>query len=99
MGDDKTYIVQIKGKAYRFSPLDPEEVERMSIVSTMGAGHLKTIKSMFRVLSKAAGPDQWDEITDRYVEGEIDLQDVAVKLLKKLMDRARKDADTGDVEV
>jgi hypothetical protein len=92
MGDEKYYTIQIKGTAYRFRPLDPEDVVRVSVVLNMGASPQKSIKGLTHLLAKSAGEEQWDAITDRLITGELEVKDVTTSLLKKLIDRQNKDA-------
>jgi len=91
MDDTKQYVTQIKGTAYRFAPLDPKDVERVGVITTMNAGAAKMAKAMFRALSAAAGPEQWDDLTDRYVAGEIPLTEFT-RVFKTLSERAIKTA-------
>lgn len=92
MGDEKYYTIQIKGKAYRFKPLPTEDLERVIMIRSMSVSEMKTIRALTRVLSTAAGPEQWDDITDRYVAKEIDLTDFTVDVFQKLIKRQDKDA-------
>lgn len=93
MGDDKYYTVQIRGKAYRFKPIPDDDLERAVIVLQLNASDLKSIKGLTKALANSAGPDQWDEITDRYVAGEIKLTEFTSDVFKKLLKRQRDDAD------
>jgi hypothetical protein len=89
MDDTKQYVTQIKGTAYRFDPLSAADVERVGLVSTMNVSQAKMAKAMFRSLAAAAGPDQWDELTDRYVAGEVPLTEFT-RVFKTLSERALK---------
>lgn len=95
MGDDKYYTIQVKGTAYRFEPMPPEEMAKFAIVANMGASPTKTIKVLTHVLGKAAGPEQWDAITDRLINDEIVMKDL-VDLFGKLVKRQNKDAPPAD---
>lgn len=92
MGDEKYYTIQIKGKAYRFKPLSTEDLERVIMIRNMSVSEMKTIRALTRVLSTSAGPEQWDDLTDRYVAKEIDLTDFTVAVFQKLIKRQDKDA-------
>ena len=96
MGDDKRYTIQIKGTAYRFKPLPEEDITRIVLVSNMNASSTKTIKIVFKVLSEAAGPEQWDALTDRLIAKEISVNDIATDLFAKLVKRQSKDAGAAD---
>lgn len=96
MGDEKHYTIQIKGKAYRFRPLPTEDLERVIMIRNMNVSEMKTIKALTRVLATSAGPEQWDEITDRYVAKEVELTDFTVDVFQKLIKRQDKDAVSAD---
>lgn len=98
MGDEKQYTIQIKGTAYRFKPLPPEDLTMVMAVLNLGASQLKTLKALSTILARAAGPEQWDAITDRLIAGEVDVSDVTVTVFEKLIRRAAKDgiASTAD---
>lgn len=93
MGDDKNHTIQIKGTAYRFKPMAEADVVRFAVVANMGASHTKTIKAMMRVLGNAAGADQWDVLTDRLIDGEIDVKDLTAAF-SKLIKKQTKDSAT-----
>lgn len=96
MGDDKYYTIQIKGKAYRFKPLPTPDLERIIMVRNMNVSETKVIKALTKALATSAGPEQWDEITDRYVAGEIELTAFTVDVFQKLIKRQDKDAAPAD---
>lgn len=91
MGDEKQYTIQIKGTAYKFRPLPPEDLERVMMINSLNLSHLRVIKALTKVLANAAGPEQWDAITDRYVDGTITLHEMTVDVFKKLIKRQGKD--------
>lgn len=90
--ESKHYTIQVKGAAYRFAPLTPEGVTTVSVVNAMGVGPDKVLKALMRVLAASAGPEQWDELTDRLIESQITVQDLA-GVFKRLAERQAKDAD------
>lgn len=96
MGDDKYYTIQIKGTAYRFSPLAEDDVARVVTVINMGASPVKSLKVIMKVLSTAAGAEQWDAITDRLIDGELAVEDISGKLFKKLMERQKADQPSAE---
>lgn len=98
MGDEKHYTVQIKGTAYRFQPLPKDDVERLGMLSNMTVAGTKVFKMLTRLLAASAGPEQWDKITDRYVNGEIGHSEFTTDLFKRLMERQAKDEPAADAE-
>lgn len=95
--DDTTYFtVQIKGEAYRFKPFPPEDLERVTMIMHLGVSGSKSIRALTRLLAASAGEEQWDKITDRYMNGEItDVQDITVSLFKRLLERQAKAQKSG----
>jgi hypothetical protein len=91
MGDDKYYTIQIKGTAYRFAPLQEDDVTRVVTVINMSASPVKSLKVIMKVLAGSAGAEQWDEITDRLISGEVSVEDISGKLFKKLVERQKAD--------
>lgn len=91
MGDEKYYSIQIKGVAYRFRPMPPEDLERVMMVNSLNLSHLRVLKVLTRVLATAAGPEQWDAITDRYMNQDISLAEMTVDVFRKLVKRQGKD--------
>lgn len=96
MGDEKQITVQIKGTAYRFTPLPAEDVERVVMILNMNVTPVKVFRLLTRVLGTSAGPEQWDAITDRWVEGDLDIKELTVGLLEKLLKRQAKNAATAE---
>lgn len=94
MGDEKqTYFtVQLGGKAYRFKPIPEDDLERVVVVGNMGAGNIKVLKVMMHVLGNSAGEEQWDEITDKLIAGELTTAQVSYKLFETIRDRMVKAA-------
>lgn len=91
MGDEQKYFtVQLGGKAYRFRPLPEDDFERVVAVSNMGANNIKVLKVMMHVLGRSAGEEQWDEITDRLISGELTTAQVSYKLFETLTNRMVK---------
>lgn len=91
MGDEKQFTVQVKGTAYKFQPIPPDELTMIMFVMNMGATGTKTIKAVTKVLSASAGTEQWDAITDRLIAGEVTIQEVTVSLLEKIIKRQKRD--------
>lgn len=98
MDDEKYYTIQIKGIAYRFRPLPPEDLERVMMINSLNVGHTKVVTVLTRVLKTAAGDEQWDALTDRYVAKEISLSDLTVDVFRKLVKRQGKDAPAVDAD-
>lgn len=90
MDDDTYFTIQVKGTAYRFDPIPDDEVTKLMVVLNMGASVDKSIKALMRTLGRAAGPDQWDEITDRLITGELTVNEVSVDLFKEIVKRQSK---------
>lgn len=88
---EKYYTIQVKGTAYRFAPIDAKAFETLVMVNNMSASPMKAVKALTQALAKSAGPDQWDEITDRLLAGELEARDVTVTLLEKILKRQAKD--------
>ena len=91
MGDEKYFTVQVKGTAYRFQPIPPDDLAMIMFVMNMGATGTKTIKAVAKVMSVSAGAEQWDAITDRLIAGEVTIKEVTVSLLEKIVKRQKKD--------
>lgn len=91
MGDEKYYTVQLKGVAYRFQPLPSEDVKRLGVALHLSLKGAKMIQALTRVLSESAGETQWDAITDRYLAGELELEEFTVRLFERLFKRQVKD--------
>jgi hypothetical protein len=98
MDDSKQYTVQIKGTAYRFTPIPSDDFERVVMVMNMNASAPKVLKGLTSILKRSAGDDQWDAITDRLIAQELDIEDVTVKLFRKLIERQSKDQAPADAE-
>lgn len=91
MGDEKQHTVQVKGTAYKFRPIPPDKLSMLVFVTNMNASSTKILSAVTNVLSESAGAEQWDAITDRLISGELEIQDITVKLLKTLTERQAKD--------
>ena len=91
MGDEKYYTVQLKGTAYRFQPLPPEDVTKLVTALHLSLPGQKIVKALTRVLAASAGAEQWDAITDRYMADEIELNEFTVQLFERLIKRQDKD--------
>lgn len=81
MDDDKmidtaTYRVTIGGQEYEFGEPDPELLSRMVLINSMNAGGLLTLEALTKWLASAAGPVVWGQIMRRFLNGEIDAQDL-----------------------
>jgi hypothetical protein len=91
MGDEKYYTVQLKGVAYRFAPLDPEDVKKLITALHLNVSGAKMVKALTKILSESAGDEQWDAITDRYLSDELQLDEFTVGLFERLIKRQDKD--------
>lgn len=91
MGDEKQYTIQVKGTAYKFKPIPPEDLAMVIVVMNMNASQTKTVKAIAKAVSASAGAEQWDEITDRLIAGEVTLEEVTVGVVKRLIERQAKD--------
>lgn len=91
MGDEKQYIVQIKGTAYRFRPIPTDDISMIMFVMNMNASGTKTIQALTRVLATSAGEQQWDAITDLLIAKRVTMEEVTVKLLEKIIAKQAKE--------
>lgn len=91
MGDEKYYTVQLKGVAYRFQPLPPEEVTKLVTALHLSLSGAKMVKALTKLLAESAGEEQWDAITDRYMAGELPLEEFTTGLFNRLIKRQDKD--------
>jgi len=91
MDDVKYYTVQLKGVAYRFTPLDPEDVKKLVTALHLNLTGAKMVKALTKILAESAGVEQWDAITDRYMADELELDDFTVRLFERLIKRQDKD--------
>lgn len=94
MGDDKQYTIQVKGTAYRFKPIPPEEIERVNVILNMNASPTKTFRMLTRVMAASAGPEQWDELTDLLIEEKVALNEITGELFSKIVKRQIKERKT-----
>lgn len=92
MDDDKYFSIPIKGTAYRFRPIPEDSVSTLLVILNMGASVDRSVKALMRALGASAGPEQWDAITDRLIEGELTVHDVTIDLFRELVRRQGKDA-------
>lgn len=101
MDDTKLFKIQIKGMAYRFAPLDLEDVARMSVIIAMEPSQGVVMKSVFAPLKRAAVAEDWDELTTRFVNKEVpfeDFMDLLKKLTKRTADYLKEPGASGDGE-
>lgn len=100
MGDEKQYTIQVKGTAYRFRPVSDDDLARVQIIFNMNASSHKMIKAITAILRDSLGTEQWDELTDRLISKDLDLSDIVVVPLKKLIEKQLKDRapQSGDDE-
>lgn len=89
MGDEKFYTIQVKGTAYRFKPLPPDDIEMVVTVLSMGASLSQSIKALAKGLEPSLGEDQWDAIVGRMTAKEITVADL-VKVFQTLLKRQSK---------
>lgn len=92
MDDDKRYTIQIKGTAYRFKPISSEDLSMVVMVLNMGASQTKALKALSKVVSNSAGPEQWDALTDRLIASEVNIEEITVGVVKRLIERQKRDA-------
>ena len=92
MGDEKQYYtIQVKGTAYRFAPLTPEEIKRVVMISQMDPTGLKSFRVLSQVLAKSAGNEQWGALLDRYIAGELEEVDFTAGVFGRLIKRQGED--------
>lgn len=101
MDETKRYTLQIKGTAYKFAPLDLEEVGRLQILSQMNVSDKLTVKSTMGLLKTSLGEAEWDALAMRFVSGEVpltELKPVFEKLMKRTLKDAQADGSSDDDE-
>lgn len=91
MDDTKHYTVQLKGTAYRFKPIPADDLALVIYVINMNVSGAKLLKAVSKILAESAGPEQWDALTDRLISKELDVRELTVGLLERLMKRQGKD--------
>lgn len=90
--DTKRYTIQVKGKAYRFRPLDLEELSRIRLLQFMDVSDGVSTKAVMGLLKRSFGEgDEWDAFAMRFVSGEVPLEELK-PILDKLIKRTVKDA-------
>lgn len=92
MGDEKYYTIQIKGTAYRFKPLPPEDIKRVVMMSQMDPTGMKSFKLLCRILSESCGQETWATLLDRFLEGEVNERELSSDVFNKLLKRQDKDS-------
>lgn len=90
MDDDKTFTVYVKEAAYEFSALASEDLELIGALSALTVSPTKYVKAVSGALAKAAGPGQWDSITDQLTSGEITLNDMTAGILADLIEAMKE---------
>jgi len=90
MDDTKTFKIQLKGRAYDWAPITPAQLERMQLVLAMDASSERILRVITRIVAASAGPEQWETLSDRIVDGEIGMDDL-VEHLHKVAQRMAKD--------
>ncbi|MFI8294026.1 hypothetical protein ACIGBL_33310 [Streptomyces sp. NPDC085614] len=91
MDDTKTFKIQLKGKAYDWRPITSEQLERLQLVIAMQASNERMLRVVARILAESAGPEQWETLSDRIVDGEISMSEL-LDHLQKVAARQAKDA-------
>lgn len=92
MDDEKYYTIQVKGTAYRFKPLSPDDIKRVVAIAQMDPTGLKSFKLLSHVLAKSAGTEQWGALLDRYLAGEVTEAEITAQVFGRLIKRQDKDA-------
>lgn len=101
MDDTKRYTLQVKGIAYRFTPLDMGDLERVNLLGHMDVSAGVTTKAIMRLLKNSLGADEWDNLAMRFVTKEVEiteLKSILERLVKKTIKDAKAGADTPDDE-
>lgn len=92
MDDDKTFTVLVKEAAYEFRAIPSEDLELIGVLAALSVSSVKYVKAVSGVLAKAAGPDQWDAITDQLTSGAITVNDMTAGILGDLIEAQKTDA-------
>jgi len=92
--DSRTITMQIKGEAYRFAPLDPEDLGRYKLLGLMDVSDGVQTKALFTLLRKSLGDDVWDGLAMRFVTEQVPLKTELPRIFKKLVNAAVKDVQT-----
>jgi len=96
MDDDaKYYTIQIKGTAYRFTPVTSEDVLTIQTLSSMGAGTAVYVKALMDIMSASVGDEQWKALIDRVAAREVRYDDL-FGAFKRLAERQGKDLTPED---
>jgi len=86
MDDDKYFTIQVKGTAYRFSPIPEEALAMVLTVVNMRVSQAKSLQAISQVLRESGGEEQWDALADRMIAGEVkpaDLADIFKEIMKR----------------
>lgn len=83
--DKDNYPVTIGGVEYEFARPDPKLIERMILISHMNADQYVTLEACTKWLSVAAGTETWSKLMRRFLNGDIDAQDL-LTAIKDLTD-------------
>lgn len=73
---ERPFKITIGGTEYAASLLSEEHVIVMTTMRTSGDALMRSVRTLCRVVESAVGRDAWDEITDRWMAGEITFADV-----------------------
>lgn len=88
--DDETepriYKTQIKGVTYSFTPFSEDDLSLVAELSLIGASGVTHIRQAMKLMEAASEPEQWQALTDRLVNREVRLDDLA-NAFKKLFER------------
>lgn len=78
MGDEQQYFkIPVKGTTYTFTPVPAEDLERAVVIFEMKISPFKKMKAITNALQSRLSEEEWGELTDRLVEGEIGITELA----------------------
>jgi len=85
MDTQRTLKITIGGTEYDAAPLPPEHMILLNTLQSSGEGMLRSIRVLVRIVEQAVGPVAYNDITDRWLSGDLEFKDIgeaAPELLK-----------------
>lgn len=89
--DTKRYTIQVKGKAYKFLPIDLDAIARLQVIGLMEPSAGVTTKATLSLIKNTMLPEDWDDLANRFMRQEIDLKKELGPIFDKLLKRTVKD--------
>jgi hypothetical protein len=94
MDTTRVFKITIGGREYDAAPLPTEHMILLNTLQGTGEGMLRSIRVLVRIVEQALGPAAYNDLTDRWLSGEIEFKDIgeAAPELLKLTVAAEKQA-------